>query len=46
MQAAFATNTSIGVRPIAAIDGIAFDAGHPILAILAKHYLETPLDRL
>ncbi|MCF2531816.1 aminotransferase class IV family protein [Yinghuangia soli] len=46
MQAAFATNTSIGVRPIAAIDGVAFDAAHPALATLAKAYADTPPERL
>lgn len=37
-KAAFATNTSIGVRAISAIDEIVFDSDHPVLADLQKQY--------
>ncbi|MEY9926967.1 branched-subunit amino acid aminotransferase/4-amino-4-deoxychorismate lyase [Catenulispora sp. GP43] len=39
MEAAFATNTSIGVRPISAIDGRVFADEHPILGELQAKYL-------
>lgn len=38
MQAAFATNASIGVRPISAIDGHHFDSEHPAIAKLQQAY--------
>ncbi|MDX6739776.1 aminotransferase class IV family protein [Actinocorallia sp. A-T 12471] len=40
MSAAFATNTSVGVRPIAAIDDIPLDAEHDIIDALRKEYQE------
>ncbi|MEU6618792.1 aminotransferase class IV [Streptomyces sp. JL1001] len=46
MAAAFATNASIGVRPLAAIDGIAFAAGHPVLGRLRERYLAIPGEAL
>lgn len=39
MEAAFATNTSIGVRPISVIDGRVFADEHPVLAELQEKYL-------
>jgi len=42
MAAAFATNVSIGVRPIASIDGVRFETEHPLLAELSRRYLEIP----
>lgn len=46
MDAAFATNTSIGVRPLAAIDGAELSTEHPVLNRLGETYLaiagETP----
>ncbi|MFJ4973007.1 aminotransferase class IV family protein [Streptomyces sp. NPDC088755] len=39
MAAAFATNTSIGVRPLAAIDDTEFPVDHPVLRRLQKAYL-------
>ncbi|MFD9594335.1 aminotransferase class IV [Kitasatospora sp. NPDC059973] len=36
--AAFAVNAGVGVRPIAAIDGTAFDPAHPVLAPLCAAY--------
>ncbi|WP_145905482.1 aminotransferase class IV family protein [Kitasatospora viridis] len=40
-DAAFATNTAIGVRPITAIDGHAFPAAHPVLDRLREAYWAT-----
>jgi len=37
-DAAFATNTSIGVRPIVALDDAEFPADHPVLKQLAGEY--------
>jgi branched-subunit amino acid aminotransferase/4-amino-4-deoxychorismate lyase len=39
MAAAFATNTSIGVRPLAAIDDTEFPVEHPVLRQLQEAYL-------
>jgi branched-subunit amino acid aminotransferase/4-amino-4-deoxychorismate lyase len=39
MDAAFATSVTVGVRPIAAIDGHAYDVEHPLLAELSARYL-------
>lgn len=39
MAAAFATNTSIGVRPLAAIDDTEFPVDHPALRYLQEAYL-------
>lgn len=46
MQAAFATNTSIGVRPIAAIDGVTLSADHSIFDVLRKEYEEIPAESI
>ncbi|MEO3811022.1 aminotransferase class IV family protein [Sphaerisporangium sp. B11E5] len=46
MQAAFATNTSIGVRPITAINDLALPDDHPIFQTLQKEYEEIPAERL
>ncbi|WP_333744739.1 aminotransferase class IV family protein [Streptomyces ardesiacus] len=46
MAAAFATNTSIGVRPLAAIDDTEFPIEHPVLAQLHKAYLSIPGETL
>ncbi|MFD7027437.1 aminotransferase class IV family protein [Streptomyces sp. NPDC059917] len=45
MAAAFATNTSIGVRAIAAIDDTALLAEHPVLDRLREAYLSVPGER-
>lgn len=37
-DAAFATNTTFGVRPIRKIGGISFDTGHPTLKVLQGAY--------
>ncbi|ABD12439.1 branched-chain amino acid aminotransferase/4-amino-4-deoxychorismate lyase [Frankia casuarinae] len=46
MQAAFATNTSIGVRPIHMIDGVNLLDDHPILRELHATYIAIPGDSL
>ncbi|MFF4992021.1 aminotransferase class IV family protein [Streptosporangium saharense] len=46
MQAAFATNTAVGVRPISTIDGTSLDDTHPIFTTLQKEYAEIPPERL
>ncbi|WP_213451185.1 aminotransferase class IV family protein [Rhizomonospora bruguierae] len=46
MQAAFATNTTIGVRAITAINDVEFPADHPILDTLRKEYEEIPAESL
>ncbi|MEV4872452.1 aminotransferase class IV family protein [Streptomyces syringium] len=46
MQAAFATNTTIGVRAISAIDGTQFPTEHPTLAKLRDVYLSRPGETL
>ncbi|MFJ8476153.1 aminotransferase class IV [Kitasatospora sp. NPDC094011] len=38
-DAAFALNAGIGLRPLAAVDGTAFDPDHPLLAELRAAYL-------
>ena len=42
MEAVFATNTTIGVRPISNIDAHVFADEHPILAELQEKYLSVP----
>lgn len=42
IQAAFATNASIGVRPIAAIDDRELVAEHPVIATLHRAYAADP----
>lgn len=42
MAAAFATNTSIGVRSLAAIDGTELPVEHPVLEILRETYRSIP----
>ncbi|MFF2148581.1 aminotransferase class IV [Kitasatospora sp. NPDC058190] len=37
-DAAFAANAGVGVRPLAAVDGTAFDPAHPVLAELRAAY--------
>lgn len=46
MAAAFATNASIGVRPLAGIDGNAFAVEHPVLGRLRERYLSIPGEAL
>ncbi|MBD0744954.1 aminotransferase class IV family protein [Streptomyces sp. CBMA152] len=42
MQAAFATNTSIGVRAISAIEDTVLPTEHPVLAAMREGYLALP----
>jgi branched-subunit amino acid aminotransferase/4-amino-4-deoxychorismate lyase len=46
MTAAFATNTSIGVRPLAAIDDTELSVDHPVLGQLQETYLSIPGESL
>ncbi|MFJ8956494.1 aminotransferase class IV family protein [Streptomyces sp. NPDC102383] len=46
MAAAFATNTSVGVRPLAAIDDTEFPIEHHVLTQLQKTYLSIPGETL
>jgi branched-subunit amino acid aminotransferase/4-amino-4-deoxychorismate lyase len=46
MVAAFAMNTSIGVRPISAIDGHEFEAGHSVISTLRDEYAAVEGERL
>lgn len=46
MRAAFATNTSIGVRAISAIDNIELSGDDPIIDVLWKEYQEIPGERI
>ncbi|MGW7580625.1 aminotransferase class IV [Kitasatospora sp. NPDC054768] len=42
--AAFAVNAGVGVCPLAAVDGTAFDPAHPVLAELRAVYLGVPAE--
>ena len=46
MAAAFATNTSVGVRPISRIGTLELDDQHPALAALAATYADIPGEQL
>ncbi|WP_093614221.1 aminotransferase class IV family protein [Streptomyces indicus] len=46
MAAAFATNTTIGVRTVSAIDDVQFPQDHPVLAELRTAYAGIPGERL
>ncbi|MEU6117497.1 aminotransferase class IV [Streptomyces sp. NPDC047117] len=46
MRAAFATNTSVAVRPLSAIGDVQLDAEHPVLADLRQRYEKIPGDRV
>jgi branched-subunit amino acid aminotransferase/4-amino-4-deoxychorismate lyase len=46
MAAAFATNTSIGVRPLSAIDDTDLATEHPVLSQLQETYLSIPGESL
>ncbi|MFD8707760.1 aminotransferase class IV [Kitasatospora sp. NPDC059648] len=43
-DAAFALNAGVGLRPLAAVDGTAFDPAHPLLAELRAAYLAVAAD--
>ncbi|MFI9327125.1 aminotransferase class IV [Kitasatospora sp. NPDC052868] len=44
--AAFALNAGVGIRPIAAIDGTAFDPDHPVLDVLRQEYQRIAADEV
>jgi branched-subunit amino acid aminotransferase/4-amino-4-deoxychorismate lyase len=46
MAAVFATNTSVGVRPLSAIDDTGFPVEHPVLRRLQQTYLSVPGESL
>ncbi|MER7338853.1 aminotransferase class IV family protein [Streptomyces sp. NPDC000075] len=46
MAAAFATSTTLGVRPISAIDDLRFPNEHPVLTALHEAYTAIPPERL
>jgi branched-subunit amino acid aminotransferase/4-amino-4-deoxychorismate lyase len=46
MRAAFATNTTIGIRPITAIDGVSLPGDAEIFQLLRKSYEEIPAERI
>lgn len=46
MQAAFATNTTIGVRALSSIDDVPMATEHPLLTQLRDSYLAIPGERL
>jgi branched-subunit amino acid aminotransferase/4-amino-4-deoxychorismate lyase len=46
MAAAFATNVTIGVRSVSAIDDVQFPQDHPVLAALRDAYIGIPGERL
>ncbi len=46
MQTAFATNTTVGVRPITFIDDLSLPGDHPIFETLRREYLEIPAEPL
>jgi branched-subunit amino acid aminotransferase/4-amino-4-deoxychorismate lyase len=46
MQAAFATNTTVGVRPVSTIDGISLPGDHEIFEALRKEYEEIPAEKI
>jgi branched-subunit amino acid aminotransferase/4-amino-4-deoxychorismate lyase len=46
MQAAFATNTSVGVRPVSAVNATEWPVDHPALEALRKEYADIPADAL
>ena len=44
LEVAFATNVTVGVRPIAQINDINYPTDHPILATLKEEFEEIPLE--
>ncbi|MFE1432398.1 aminotransferase class IV family protein [Streptomyces griseoaurantiacus] len=46
MAAAFATNVTIGVRSVSALDDVRFPPDHPVLAVLRSAYAGIPGERL
>ncbi|MGH3752589.1 MAG: aminotransferase class IV family protein [Pseudonocardiaceae bacterium] len=46
VDAVFATNAAVGIRPISAIDDIQWPDEHPALGVLRKEYTSLPAERL
>ena len=46
MDAVFATNAAVGVRPVSAVDGLRWSGQHPVLDILRRRYADIPPERL
>ncbi|MGH3888015.1 MAG: aminotransferase class IV family protein [Pseudonocardiaceae bacterium] len=46
VDAVFATNAAVGIRPIGAIDGIQWPDEHPVVAALRKEYADIPVELL
>lgn len=42
MQAAFATNVTVGVRPLSAIESVEYSTEHPIFEVLREEFTEIP----
>lgn len=46
IDAVFATNAAVGIRPVTAIDDSNWNSDHPALRALRKYYAEVPAERL
>lgn len=46
MRAAFVTNVTVGVRPLAGIDGVSFPTDSPILDVLRREFEEIPREEI
>lgn len=46
VDAVFATNAAVGIRPVSAIDDIQWPDEHPVLTILRKEYADIPTELL
>ncbi|MGH3899568.1 MAG: aminotransferase class IV family protein [Pseudonocardiaceae bacterium] len=46
VDAVFATNAAVGIRPISAIDGIRWPDEHPVVDVLCKEYTSIPAELL
>ncbi|MCA1704889.1 MAG: aminotransferase class IV family protein [Actinobacteria bacterium] len=46
VDAVFATNAAVGIRPVSAIDGFRWPDEHPILDLLRKQYASLPAELL
>ncbi|MCE7079828.1 aminotransferase class IV [Streptomyces sp. ST2-7A] len=46
VRAAFVTNATVGVRPVAAVDDLELDPAHPLITELAERYRALPGDPL
>lgn len=46
VDAVFATNAAVGIRPVRAIDDFGWSAEHPVVDLLAKQYASLPAELL